>query len=402
MICHMCGKTFPGERHLVGPPVCLECRQRVTATLPGYDRTTDNTFTAGLPIKMEAELAGPAQLGEMYALYAGLDLHGVSEPNVEDASVATQLMQQWQAALPAVPSAYQPSGAVPPSALITMALGTGLGVVLSALAQLVTGAVALAVIALLRALVLGVRSGWITIFAGLLMLIAGVLPFAAGGWVSARMTTWFGRWGNNRNKVVAQFLSVTSAGVAAAAVAWLLYAFGTGFLGEWLSIDAQGPGFRLVYGSAAALAAAIAMGVAGCVAGTHVERDKFCEECALFMRRLKLKSLRLGALQAVTRAASERNTQVIASLLHSPAGLDGTVELFWCPDCGRGFVEVTAHFQARWPGTDGERRMKESWLVASLELPAAEMWRFPLSPCDEMPRAPRSAPRIPAPEREES
>jgi hypothetical protein len=402
MICHNCGKTFPGQQQLVGPSVCPECRQRVTAAFPGNDRTTDNSFTARLPIKVEAELAGPAQLGEMYARNAGLDLHEASEPKVEEASVATKLMQQWQAALPAVPSAYQSSGALPTSALIAMALGAGLGVVLSALAELVTGAVALAGIALLRAIVLGVRSSWVAIFAGLLMLIAGVMPFVAGGWVSARMTTWFGRWGKNRNKFVAQFLSVTSAGVAAATVAGLLYAFGTGLLDSWLSSDAQSPGFRLVYGSAAALAAALAMGVAGYVAATHVEREKFCEDCALFTRRLKVKSLRLGALRAITRAASERNTEVIVSLLHSPAGPDGTVELFWCPGCGGGFVEVTAHFQARWPGTDGVRRMKESWLVASLELPAAEMWRFPLSACDEMPRVPRSAPRLPAPEGEGS
>jgi hypothetical protein len=402
MICHNCGKTFPGQQHLGGPSACPECRQRVTAAFPGNDRTTDTTFTAGLPIKVEAELAGPAQLGVMYARNAGLDLHEASDPKVENASVATKLKQQWQASLPAVPSAYQSSGALPPSALIAMALGAGLGVILSVLAELVTGAVTLGAIALLRFLVLGVRSGWVAIFAGLLMLIAGVLPFVAGGWVSARMTTRFGRWGKNRNKVVAQFLSVTSAGVAAATVAGLLYAFGTGLLDEWLSIDSERPEFRLVYGSGAALAAAIAMGVAGSVAATHVERDKFCEDCALFMRSLKVKSLRLGALRAITRAASERNTEVIASLLHSPAGPDGTVELFWCPDCGGGFVEVTAHFQARWPGTDGEQRMNESWLVASLKLPAAEMCRFPLAPCDEMPRAPRSAPRLPAPEREGS
>ena len=65
MICHNCGKTFPGQQQLVGPSVCPECRQRVTAAFPGNDRTTDNTFTAGLPIKVEAELARPAQLGEM-------------------------------------------------------------------------------------------------------------------------------------------------------------------------------------------------------------------------------------------------------------------------------------------------------------------------------------------------
>ena len=98
------------------------------------------------------------------------------------------------------------------------------------------------------------------------------------------------------------------------------------------------------------------------------------------MSRLKVKSLRRGALLAMSRAVKERNTEAAISLLYCEAGKEGTVELYRCPQCWKGYVEVTAHFAAHWQGERGKEKKEESWLVASLELPAAEMERFPLYP----------------------
>jgi hypothetical protein len=81
-----------------------------------------------------------------------------------------------------------------------------------------------------------------------------------------------------------------------------------------------------------------------------------------------------------TLSVKERNTEAAISLLYSAAGKEGSVELYRCPHCWKGFVEVTAHFAAQWQGRQGKEGKKESWLVASLELPAAEMERLPLEP----------------------
>jgi hypothetical protein len=213
------------------------------------------------------------------------------------------------------------------------------------------------------------------IAAGLLTVVAATVPFVGGGWVSALTTTLSGRAGKNRNVGVAVCLAALSAGLAVAIAAGLVYAFGRQPLGDYLSVDAQSSEFRVLYVSGAALAAAIATGAAVHFAAKRVQGQKFCEDCELFMSGEKLKSLRLGAVRAIARGLHEHNTEAAVSLLHSPAGSDGSVDSYRCPRCGKGIVEVTARFNARWRAPDRGRK-KESWLVASVELPSAEMDRF--------------------------
>jgi hypothetical protein len=382
MKCRLCGTTFLDEPEVVGLSACPACSQRITAAPPANRPTADNTFTGRLSTNAKVGPSALARPGGAYESHVGVDLDEASEPEVESASAAARLLLEWKVALPAVPSAYQPSGALPVLALIAMTMGAGLGVALSTMADLVAGVIALAGVVLFHEVVANVPSRWAAIAAGLLALVAGAMPVVAGGWVSARATTLFGRLGKNRNTGIAQCLAVTAAGLAVAVATATLYALGRGLLGGWLSVNVDAPEFLIVYVSGAALAAAVAMGVAGHYAARQVRAAKFCEDCAQFLPGLKVKSLRLGAVRAITRAARERNTEVAASLLHCPAGSEGTVELFLCPRCGKGFVEVTAHFRARWRGQEGGRK-KESWLVASLELPATEMQRFAASPCDE-------------------
>jgi hypothetical protein len=382
MKCRLCGTTFLHEPDDVGQSTCPGCRQPITVAPLGNRPTTSDGLTDALSAKVKVETSEPAGLGRAYAGRVGLDLDEASEPEVKSASVAARLVQEWKAALPAVPSAYQPSGVLPIRALIAMIVGAGFGVVLSTLANLFALFIAFMGIAFFHVIATYIPSRWVGIGAGLLMFIAGTMPFFVGGWVSARITTLSGRVGNNRNTGFAQCLSVVSAGLAVAIAASLFYAFGKRLLGDWLPVDAETREFLIVYVCGVALAAAIAMSVAGVYAAKHVQAEKFCEDCQLFMPSLKVKSLRLGALRAFTRAAHEGNTEVAVSLLYSWAGADGTLELFRCPCCEKGFVELTAQFKARWPGQDGGK-MKESWLVASLELPTAEMRCFPVSPCEE-------------------
>jgi hypothetical protein len=321
---------------------------------------------------VELESMGPAWLGKLYALRHGIDLNEASKQPMPFPIAA---LGEWRTAMPEVPSAYRPSGALPVSALTSMTLGAGVGTGLTTLVVLAGGSLALVVIFLLMALMAIVHYILVNAMLGLLAFIAAVLPFIAGGWVAARTTTLFGRWAKNRNATVAQTLSVGSAGVSVGVAAGLFYVFGSSWTDK--------PGVGLVYWCGALFAAAIAMGVAGVVAGKHVLAQKFCEDCKVFMGKLNVKSLRLGALKAIRYAITEHNTEAAVSLLQAEAGHDGTVALFTCPHCFKGFVEVTAHFKARWRGNHGSETKQESWLVASLELPAAEMERFPDYPCDK-------------------
>ncbi len=383
MVCHVCGATLPDEPDVIGRSICPACSQGVTATPPGSQPATSTAITDRPSPLAKIDPPGPARPAIAYAARTGIDLGEASDPEVENASVAIRLMQAWKESLPEVSSSYQPSGVLPLRALIAMTAGAGIGVVLSALAAVVGGILAFVGLGLFHEVMSGatVRSRWVAIAVGLLSVVAGATPVIGAGWASARATTLSGRLGKNRSVVAAQFLSVISAALGVAIAAGLLYALGRGQPEAWLSVNSQTPEFLIVYVSGAALAAAIAMGGAGHFAAGTVRADKFCEDCDLFIHGLKVKSLRLGALRAAARAARERNAEVFASLLYSRAGTDGTVELSRCPRCGKGFVEVTAHFKARWGDSEGEKT-KESWLAASLELGAADMKHFPALPCD--------------------
>ena len=380
-ICRVCNTAFLDPPEDAGRElVCPACRQHVSAAAPDIRPGAGHAIRDALPAGEQLDSESLERAGRFYALGAGIDLHESSEPEVMSAADATSRLRECQAAMPTVPSAYQPSGALPAPALIAMTLGAVVGVVLAALTVTSTGIVAFVAIRILIAIASAVPYLIVRAILGLFVFVVAVLPFMAGGWVAARTTTLFGRWGKNRNTLAAQILSVLPAGLAVAIVGSLFYVFGGDWQDLWGLNPADNPSVGLVYVTAAVFADVVAMSVAGVVAGKRVLAEKFCEDCAQFMSRLKVKSLRRGALLAMSRAVKERNTEAAISLLYCEAGKEGTVELYRCPQCWKGFVEVTAHFVAHWQGEQGKEKKEESWLVASQELPAAEMERFPLYP----------------------
>src|SRR5260370_1931742 len=86
------------------------------------------------------------------------------------------------------------------------------------------------------------------------------------------------------------------------------------------------------------------------------------------METKPLPSLGLGALKGVTHALQGARLNEAAELLDVQPGAEGTTALFYCPMCGRGYVEVTAKFKCTWVQGDETQNKEESWLTASVEL----------------------------------
>ena len=149
-MCRVCNATFLDQFEVAGQlRVCPACRDKGVAALQAIQPGGDTSLTSGATSRAQWESAGPGQLGKLFALNAGIDLNEESKSEVQDLVAAHG---EWRTALPEVPSAYQPSGALPASALISMTLGAGVGATLATLVELVAGSLARVVIFLLIAL----------------------------------------------------------------------------------------------------------------------------------------------------------------------------------------------------------------------------------------------------------
>jgi len=284
-------------------------------------------------------------------------------------------LKEWQGEMPKVPSAYQPSGALPASALLSLTVGAFVG-------ALAGGGVAFLGGALMAALgmivVIGiVCAGLLSIPIGILGLLFSLLTFVLAGWISARCTTLFGRWGKNRNIRAAVVLSAFS-GALSALIAWGLFHFLRSLpaLADKQSFGPQAGGFDVIPLVFALLGGAVAAFIAGYQGADQVHSDKFCESCERFMGRTERRSVTLGGLRALTLALKRKDLDAAAALLHAPSGEAGKVELFTCSNCSRGYVELTATFKALWKKKKDKKEKSESWLVASLGLAASDLARF--------------------------
>lgn len=85
----------------------------------------------------------------------------------------------------------------------------------------------------------------------------------------------------------------------------------------------------------------------------------------------------LGALRAVALAASAREFEAVVGLLGGPPGSAGFPQLFRCPGCGGGYLEVTADLLFTWMAREDQViKHHETWLAASVPLAAHEMEHF--------------------------
>ncbi len=341
--CPACNTSLQcGPQHLGKQVACPSCKTRFALPPPLPDagsapQRLPSAVSAGrLPaIPTAAEAESP---GRHFARRMGLNLDEWYDPVVGSAADADWVEKQWREELPAVPSAYQPSGALPASALLTLVLGTAAGVLVGTLAGLVVAAGVGVVVGLLGLLVgLMFFCGYVLIMGIILFVLGAVvglgLTFAAAGWGAAMSTTQAGRWGKNRNQSAAVVLSQGSAGLAVTLL-WLLYQVaGQPFLETRGWAPPQLFGLDLIPVGVALLGVVVAVIVAAKVAGKRVLAAKFCEDCDQFMDVRELNTLSRAVLRAAVLALAQGDLEAAASLLDEPQAKEGKAALFACPSC---------------------------------------------------------------------
>lgn len=362
------------------PGVCPECAHLILPPVGKEDKApADRALRKVKPL--DDCLDDLRRQGKALARENDIRLRDRLDPEFADKTEVEARLTELKKDLPEKESAYQPSGKLPASALGAMLLGAGVAVGAALLAEIVGGAIAAAIIALLVAINLAIACvGFIVFIAVIIGVVVGVIalaiPFVAGGWTAARVITYFGQMGKNRNESVASLLSMGATAVSILIV-WVVYFFVGPKLIEALEVEAvsdsvlQWIGHGIV-GVGGLLAVFIALGSAS----TYVKDAKFCEECEEFMEEAELKTLDAGAIHGMVLAFQEAKTAVAAGMLCCDKGEDGKVMLFHCPTCDAGYLELNLQFKARWQEDGSEQTREETWRVASLPLDEYEVEWF--------------------------
>jgi hypothetical protein len=242
----------------------------------------------------------------------------------------------------------------------------------------VLSGIVIGLLALLNAALAYVGCVWF--FAVILFVIVGFIamlaPFFGAGWAAARVTTYFGQVGKNRNELVASLVSMAAA-ASSVAIVWLVFVLvGMTQLDAMNPFDLGGSWLHWLVHGFAILGAIIAVLTAWAMASTYVQEAKFCEECEEFMTETELKSLGIGGIKAMVEAIQEKKLPIAASFLTCKKGEDGKVMLYACPCCDAGYVEVTVDFKAHWDENAPRQDQTESWRVASKPLDEYEVEWF--------------------------
>jgi hypothetical protein len=370
--CPGCKLRLRYTRDLDGEPgVCPECEHLILPPEGTSQDAPDETLRA---VKLiDDRLDDLQREGRALAREHDVRLSDAFDFRFDNKAEVEARLSDLKHELPVKESAYQPSGKMPASALGAMLLGTFAAIGLALVAEFVVGLLAAAVIGALIALNLAIACvGFIVfiavIFAVIIGLIALVAPFAAGGWTAARVTTYFGQWGKNRNEAAASLLSMAATAISVLIVWGVYYFIGARMIDgvnlEFMSDSTlQWLGHGVV-GVGGAIGVFLSLGAAS----TFVKDAKFCEECEEYMEETELRSLNAGAIHAMVLALQEEKPAVAAGMLCSDKGDDGKAMLYHCPCCDAGYVELTLQFKAKWQESGSEQNRDETWRVASVPL----------------------------------
>ena len=285
----------------------------------------------------------------------------------------------WKHELPAVPSAYQPSGKLPQDAITWMTVGVALGIPAGALAGIAVAALGIPPSLGMLSLFADRKSPGSTLLFGLatiLVVLATFLGmFIAIGLVASQLTFLAGKRAKNRSRFASVVLAIVSA-LLALAPFWVVMSGSPEYVDsrrskQALSAVFGGEDFGVLYLVAGAITAAVA---AGLLANGRVNTVKFCENCEQFMEARKPRPVsRAGVKQAAASLGAGKVGEAAGAL--SPvaaAEQEGTAELSHCSRCRAGYVEIKLTFAAQWPkpGQPGRtQKMAESWLCWSQALP---------------------------------
>ncbi len=312
--------------------------------------------------------ARAAEVADAFAHQHGVDLLETVPAEVADSKAAGAQLEALKQTLPAVPSAYRPSGTLPLRAVIVLTFGAAVGVAVGLLAGATAAFLGVWAATTKLARGWGRRPRYLLPLMGL-ALCCLIVPLA--GFCAGLTTMFFNRWGKNRSPGGAALFALLSA-VPAMVLAWLLFAaHGQPRLEKHFGYPPGGLGW-VVLGVAAAGALVAAVLAAG-MAAAQVSEEKFCEDCQEYMTKAELPPLDLGPTRALALALEEKDLSAALSLLQFSTPGVGAPELYACPECGKGYVEVRVKYRATWPGgKSGKEEKTESWLAASLPVEANE------------------------------
>ena len=292
----------------------------------------------------------------------------------DQAQSAKQGLQQF---LPAVQSAYQPSGRMPMAALACMLLGAVVSVPAGAAAGAIVAVVGILVTWLLYSIhiligdIVHLLFWGVALITGMAGLAAFLAMFAAVGVAAAATVHAAGRLGKNRSPRAEGGISALSA-LAAAAAFWILMRRVSD-----LFPDAAAKMLQDVFSTGAVgaicalLGATIVVMAVGVVAHRRSVSVKFCEDCQLYMLSEKLLPISFEHAAVVRKHLDAAQVDMAAAALNEASKDEAQPILFHCPRCRSGYLEITARFSAEYGRGDkfnSTGTMAETWCALSTRL----------------------------------
>jgi hypothetical protein len=288
---------------------------------------------------------------------------------------ARSILAQVQKALPEAESAYKPSGRLPGAAVAFLLAGMGVGVVAAAVVRVALTVLGVLAVAFLGAVVANMSSQLFVMISAIVLVVGalayfGFVYFAAGA-SAAWLVRLFGRLGKSRSPGVESLVSACSAGLAILLLWWA----SSVFIDESSEPNGLGADTQHVIATIEAMIGGFISVVSAAVVSAHLVRSaKFCEGCEAYMRRRTAKALPLADLYPATNFLKAGDLDGFRSAVaEAPAGGGGRVDVFTCPCCRGGFVELTARCEFYWVEGNNKKNLKKEWRTASTHLPPADL-----------------------------
>jgi hypothetical protein len=370
--CSKCGQHIVIDEAGAGMVIkCPDCATDVCIPQPAstasVQATPDSTRVTVSPCTAENVTQQVTEVGQGNQRSANSNAkeEPSSENGVDNADAAQTKLADWHRGLPEAEPSYQASGKTTPAAVTLMLMGIPLGwiwgVVCGLLAVWLTSCLLSPVIGLAWFLWLRVSPQVTPMVAVILYGVPmALLFFAAAGWVQGSIVARLGRMGKNRNmKLVTTVSGVTAAFLPIAV--WVACG-GTevqGFIRAWWWV-------ALLF-----LACIVALPVAVISAHSRFVKLRFCEGCEQNMIHHHLRPLTYDETNRFVRALRSKDTDSMVTAMEAANGRSCFPEIWVCPECGNGNLELIVRFAAHWETgdpTNPKQELAESWMAISTNI----------------------------------